>query len=43
MVVICQIKYQAKTARDEEKTVTDEEFYKKFFEAVETEIKALSP
>ena len=32
---------EAKTAKEEEKTVTDEEFYKKFFEAVEREIKAL--
>lgn len=27
----------------EEKTVEDEDFYKKFFEVVEKEIKALSP
>lgn len=33
---------QAKTAMEEEKTVTDEEFYKKFFEAVEKEIKVLA-
>ncbi|MFH1015078.1 MAG: hypothetical protein V1762_04070 [Nitrospirota bacterium] len=34
---------EATKVKQEERTVEDEEFYKKFFDAVEKEIKALSP
>jgi len=34
---------EATKVKQEERTVEDAEFYKKFFDAVEKEIKALSP
>jgi len=34
---------EARKVKEEEATVEDAEFYKKFFDAVEKEIKALTP
>ncbi|MDP3048480.1 MAG: DUF2242 domain-containing protein [Thermodesulfovibrionales bacterium] len=34
---------EATKVKQEERTIEDEEFYKKFFDAVEKEIKALAP